>query len=222
MLKLPPEERIGVAPHNEEQVRCCNSNQEPSAELVEGAIKTCKSEQQEVNPLAFRINDKPGTTSPIGSIKAATNSYQPLRNLRDVRVFLDFTSRYRSYIDDYTKVSQPLRTLAEKGAELAWGEEQQTAYDELVRRLTTPVPCAPDQQAPDLGGQLFMAATQGVKPSLKRPVPTAAPLTRDAVHGSNKLRREHPADGPAHRRRREQHAPQEHPGRRQQQERRDF
>ena len=88
---------------------------------------------------------------------SAVSSWSTPTNVKDVQKFLGFTGFYRRFIQDYAKVARPLTELL-RGCnprqskkkkivytDWTWGELQEGAFLELVRRLTEPpVLCYPD------------------------------------------------------------------------------
>jgi hypothetical protein len=57
--------------------------------------------------------------------------------VKDVRSFLGFCNFYRPFIQGFAHLAQPLNELTRKDAEWSWGDQQQKAFDELKRRVTT-------------------------------------------------------------------------------------
>ena len=79
---------------------------------------------------------------------AAANFPQP-KNPTDVRSFLGLAGYYRRFVKNFTKIAAPLTKLTEKSTPFQWEDEQQQAFDELKKRLTSaPVLVYPDENAP--------------------------------------------------------------------------
>jgi hypothetical protein len=62
----------------------------------------------------------------------------PPRNVGEVRRFTGLASYYRRFIKDYADISEPLSRLTKKNEEWRWGEEQQQAYESIIKSLTEP------------------------------------------------------------------------------------
>jgi hypothetical protein len=45
------------------------------------------------------------------------------RNLKDVRAFLGFANSYYCFVQNYSKIVQPLTLLTQKGVAFVWKEE---------------------------------------------------------------------------------------------------
>jgi len=50
-------------------------------------------------------------------------SWPTLKNVKDIRKFLDLTNYYRRFIKDFAKVARPMNMLTRKDVEWQWGEE---------------------------------------------------------------------------------------------------
>ena len=59
-----------------------------------------------------------------------------MKSVDDVRVFLELTTYYRRFVENYAKISKPLVKLLEKDVEFQWSPECNSAFMELKRRLT--------------------------------------------------------------------------------------
>src|ERR1700730_15661753 len=53
------------------------------------------------------------------------------QNTKDIRLFLGFTSFYRYFIKDYSKIARPLIDLTKKNLRFEWTEKQQEAFEWL-------------------------------------------------------------------------------------------
>jgi hypothetical protein len=70
----------------------------------------------------------------------AVQDWEAPRNLKDIRVFLGFANFYHRFVQNYSKIIQPLTLLTRKGVTFVWKEEQQKAFDDLKNMFTsTPV-----------------------------------------------------------------------------------
>ena len=50
-------------------------------------------------------------------------SWPTLKNVKDIRKFLDLTNYYRRFIKDFAKVARPMNMLTRKDVEWQWREE---------------------------------------------------------------------------------------------------
>jgi len=73
-------------------------------------------------------------------------------NLSELRSFLGLASYYRRFINSFSIIAAPLFLLMRKGQHFCWNDEQQEAFDELKRRLTT----APVLASPRSSGTLYL------------------------------------------------------------------
>ena len=66
-----------------------------------------------------------------------------------LRGFLGLVGYYRQFIADFSKISHPLNLLLRKGKPYNWGPRQQSAFEELKRRVTqAPILAYPDLTKP--------------------------------------------------------------------------
>ncbi|KAD3067002.1 hypothetical protein E3N88_34882 [Mikania micrantha] len=71
--------------------------------------------------------------------------WNPPKTPTKIRSFLGLAGYYRRFIQDFSKITTPLTKLTKKDAKIVWGAEQQSAFDELKKRLTqTPVLALPE------------------------------------------------------------------------------
>jgi len=65
--------------------------------------------------------------------------------VRDVRKFLGLANYYRRFVKNFAKVALPMNRLTRKDKKWKWGEEQQTAFEQLKSVFTTrPVLATPE------------------------------------------------------------------------------
>jgi transposase InsO family protein len=69
---------------------------------------------------------------------AAIAALQPPQNVSQVRSVVGLMSYYRRFVPNFSAVAAPLNALLKKEVPFHWGEQQQLAFDELKRVLTTP------------------------------------------------------------------------------------
>jgi len=80
--------------------------------------------------------------------EAVRNFIQP-KTKKQVRSFLGLTGWYRRFIQYYAERSKPLTKLTEDDADFVWGEEQETAFNDLKSALLSePILCCPDFSQP--------------------------------------------------------------------------
>ena len=66
---------------------------------------------------------------------AAVRDWPTPTTRREVRGFLGLTGYYRRFVQNYAQIAQPLTLLTGETVAWQWGEEQQSAFDELKERL---------------------------------------------------------------------------------------
>jgi hypothetical protein len=79
-------------------------------------------------------------------------SFPPPRNLRAVRRFLGMVGFYGSFVENFSRIAEPLNVLKRKNSVFAWGEAQQLAFEELKRAISTP----PVLQVPDFSKEFVL------------------------------------------------------------------
>jgi len=76
-------------------------------------------------------------------------SWKIPKSLTEVQSFLGFANFYRRFIQDYSKVAQPLTELTKKTEKWEWNNEAGHAFEELKRRFTSaPILAHFDAQKP--------------------------------------------------------------------------
>jgi len=94
-----------------------------------------------VNTVEFLryIVGKAGVTMCKKKFESILNWRAP-RSVKDVQIFIVFANFYRRFIENFSKISKPItHTLKTKGGKHLWfwGEEQDTAFEEVKRRFTS-------------------------------------------------------------------------------------
>lgn len=62
---------------------------------------------------------------------------EPPKNLKQLQSFLQTGSWYRRYISHFAEISKPLSRLTKKNVQWKWSQDEQQAFNELQRLLTT-------------------------------------------------------------------------------------
>ena len=79
---------------------------------------------------------KEGVAMTSESIKMVQN-WSPPTSIKGIERFLGLINYHHSFITDIAQVAEPLYRLLKK-KEFEWGEEQQSAFEELKMRLVSP------------------------------------------------------------------------------------
>ena len=58
-------------------------------------------------------------------------------NLKEVREFVALASYYRRFISNFAEIARSLHKLTRKGQVFVWTEDQQTAFEQLKKCLTS-------------------------------------------------------------------------------------
>lgn len=70
-------------------------------------------------------------------------------NVTEVRRFLGLSSYYRRFIQQFSKIAEPLRALTRKDVKFNWTAECQESMDQLKRKLiSSPVLAYPSFEKP--------------------------------------------------------------------------
>ena len=107
----------------------------------------CEFLRPEVNFLGHVVS-RAGVSMQQHKVTAIAD-WPVLQSVRDVRSFIGLAGFYRRFVRDFSKIAQPLTDLTQlaDGKWFSWGREQQAAFDELKRALTSaPVLAHPDPQ----------------------------------------------------------------------------
>lgn len=107
-------------------------------------LSKCKFARNEVELLGFMVGNGQLKPSPK-KVKVVRNWAQPT-NAHELRQFLGFCNFYRRFVKGYSKIAAPLTGLFRKDIAFNWGAEQESAFSELKRKLTT----APTLMLPDM------------------------------------------------------------------------
>ena len=109
----------------------------------------CEFFQRQVQYLGHIVSDRGVQTDPDKI--AALKEWQPPSNIKELRSFLGFAGYYRRFVRNYSSIVKPLNALLvghptnkklKKKKKAAtpwnWGPEQQTAFDCIIEKLTSP------------------------------------------------------------------------------------
>ena len=107
----------------------------------------CEFFMKEVKYLGHVVSEQGIRTDP--EKVEALKSWPVPHNIKTLRSFLGFTGYYRKFVKDYSKIVKPLNDLlvghpthkaAKKRAKVpwVWGEKQQSAFNQIVEKLTSP------------------------------------------------------------------------------------
>jgi hypothetical protein len=100
-------------------------------------FKVSKSKilQKSIIFLSYRLSSK-GIEPDPSRVEAIANWPVP-NNLTEMRAFLGTMGYYRTSIENYAGIAQPLFSLMKKNVAFNWDQKQNDAFIELKRRLTT-------------------------------------------------------------------------------------
>ncbi|MCG8094292.1 MAG: DDE-type integrase/transposase/recombinase [Candidatus Thiodiazotropha endolucinida] len=108
----------------------------------------CEFFKTQVQYLGHIVSDKGVQTDPDKI--AALKEWPAPSNIQELRSFLGFAGYYRRFVCNYSKIAKPLNDLLvghpttkkakrpKSAVPWTWGPEQQTAFDTLIEKLTSP------------------------------------------------------------------------------------
>ena len=82
----------------------------------------------------------------------AVKNWPEIHNIKQLRGFLGLTGYYRKFIEGYSKTAIPLTRLLKDNTKWDWGEEQEQAKQQLIKKLTE----GPILQKPNLKEPLIL------------------------------------------------------------------
>ena len=110
-------------------------------------LSKCEFFQDQVAFLGHQIGAK-GLSVSQDKIDVVRD-WKPCKDESEVRSFLGFANFYRRFVKDYSLLALPLSELTKNDVKFAWGDAQQTAFDELKKALcSAPVLLIPDPALP--------------------------------------------------------------------------
>jgi len=137
-------------------------------ELIDDAqltvnVSKCILLQEELKFLGHIVSKDGISTDPEKTEKVA--SWPAPKNATEMLQFLGFVNYYRKFIEDFAKISQPLRELSTTKADYQWTDAAQVSFDILKEKFTSPPILAyPDMTKPFI---IFTdASTKGLGYSL--------------------------------------------------------
>jgi hypothetical protein len=82
----------------------------------------------------------------------AIAQFPPPRNLKAVRRFLGMVGFYGSFVENFSRIDEPLHALKRKNAVFCWDEPQREAFEHLKEAISTP----PVLQVPDFARKFVL------------------------------------------------------------------
>lgn len=109
--------------------------------------KKCEFFQSSVNFLGHVISAE-GIRVDNNKIKAILK-YPTPTNEKELRRFLGLANYYRTFIKDFSKISEPLYKLTSKNTKFTWNNDCQKSFASILRKLSsTPILAYPDYSKP--------------------------------------------------------------------------
>jgi RNase H-like domain found in reverse transcriptase/Reverse transcriptase (RNA-dependent DNA polymerase)/Integrase zinc binding domain/Chromo (CHRromatin Organisation MOdifier) domain len=106
----------------------------------------CEFEKERIEYLGLVISEGQIEMDPVKV--AGVSDWPTPTSKKEVQQFVGFVNFYRRFIQDYSKVARPLFDLTGK-ADFKWGEDQEAAFTELRRRVTSaPILAFPNENKP--------------------------------------------------------------------------
>ena len=109
--------------------------------------RKCKFARKSISALGFILSEDGISPDPANLEKL--RSWPAPSNLKEVRQFVGLASYYRTHIEGFAKIAEPLTNLLKKGKEWCWSDVEQKAYETLKDKLLTGSACAyPNYEKP--------------------------------------------------------------------------
>ena len=103
----------------------------------------CEFWLKEVGFLGHIVSAKGVAVDP--SKVASVTEWESPKNVGDIRSFLGLAGYYRRFIENFSKIANPMIELLKKEKKFQWTEACEASFQELKKRLVTaPVLCLPD------------------------------------------------------------------------------
>jgi hypothetical protein len=110
-------------------------------------LEKCLFHQNKIDFLGFIVGNKKLQIDPK-KVRAVQEWEKPMQKHK-LQPFISFCNYYCCFINDFSKIPQPLHNLTRKDVPFQWGDEQQQAFDELERLICLkPVLVMPEHRAP--------------------------------------------------------------------------
>lgn len=95
----------------------------------------CEFEKLKIEYLGLIISEGKIEMDPV-KVEGVSRWPAPT-TVKEVQSFLGFTNFYRRFIEGFADIAKPLHSLTRKDSPWKWDTEQQQAFDELKRRVTS-------------------------------------------------------------------------------------
>ncbi|CAL2256294.1 unnamed protein product [Prunus armeniaca] len=105
------------------------------AELKEVETQLQELERKEVKFLG-QVISKEGITVDPGKVEAMLN-WKQSKNVHEIRSFLSLAGYYRKFIKDFSRITNPMSKLTQKGVKFIWDDKCEEAFQELKTQLTS-------------------------------------------------------------------------------------
>lgn len=96
-------------------------------------LDKCQFLHSKITYLGHEIEN--GQIRPGDAKIRAVTAFSPPKNVHEVRQFLGLASYFRKFIKDFSLIALPLTKLTRKDVTYQWGPAQQSAFDELKKKL---------------------------------------------------------------------------------------
>ena len=102
--------------------------------------RKCRFAQSSISALGFVLSEEgikpdPANLSKIRDWPAPTN-------MREVRQFTGLCSYYRTHVQNFASIAEPLTDLLKKWKEWKWSTDEQTSFETLKDKLLNGTACA--------------------------------------------------------------------------------
>ena len=104
-------------------------------EQLYAKLSKCEFWLNSISFLGHVISDNGVAVDPQ-KIKAVSEWPRPT-NVTEVRSFLGLAGYYRRFVEDFSRIAQPLTNLMKKTVRFQWNDKCERAFEELKKRLTT-------------------------------------------------------------------------------------
>ena len=74
---------------------------------------------------------------PMHSKVEAINKLPPPTTVSEVRHFMGMATYYCKFLPEFSRIKRPINALTRTDAKFVWGAEQQSAFEEIKRLLTS-------------------------------------------------------------------------------------